>query len=145
MTIYCVTLLQDLHIVWYVVLMFTNGLSSIDVSKNRTGWKFYQMLTMSGARTMETWKLDDFLQKWKRWSVLCYMDQLLANQIAGKPVHIICHIIIVEIIATWFTYCITMYSFFLVQVLHQSEKGQAVQLKESSICISQKYYLKLWN
>ena len=28
---------QDLHIVWYVALMFTNHLSDIKVSENKTG------------------------------------------------------------------------------------------------------------
>ena len=29
------TFLQDLHIVWYVFLMFTNRLSGIEVSENK--------------------------------------------------------------------------------------------------------------
>ena len=44
------TFLQDLHIVRYMILLFTNRLSSIKVSENRTGEKFYQILTISGAR-----------------------------------------------------------------------------------------------
>ena len=39
-------------------------------------------------------KIYDFLQKLKRWSVSCYTDRLSANQIAGKPVRISCHVII---------------------------------------------------
>ena len=35
-----------------------------------------------------------FCKNWKRWSVSCYTDRLSANQIAGKPVRISCHIII---------------------------------------------------
>ena len=31
------------------------------------------------------------------WSVSCYTDRLLANQIAGKPVRISCHVIMVKI------------------------------------------------
>ena len=31
------TFLQDLHIVWYVVLIFANRLSGVKVSENRTG------------------------------------------------------------------------------------------------------------
>ena len=37
--------------------------------------------------------MDDCLQKLKKWSVSCYTDRLLANQIAGKPVRITCHLI----------------------------------------------------
>ena len=37
--------------------------------------------------------MGDFLQKLKKWSVSCYTDWLLANQIAGKPVCISCHVI----------------------------------------------------
>ena len=35
--------------------------------------------------------MDNFLQNRKRWSLSCYRDLLLANQIAGKPVRISCH------------------------------------------------------
>ena len=42
-------------------------------------------------------KVDGFLKKiGKRWSVLCYTDQLLANQIAVKPVRISCHVIEID-------------------------------------------------
>ena len=37
--------------------------------------------------------MNDFLKKLKRWSVFCYTDRLLANQIAGKPVRISCPIV----------------------------------------------------
>ena len=48
---------------------------------------------MSDARATETWKNEYILQKlWKVVrSVSCYMDRLLANQIAEKPVRISCH------------------------------------------------------
>ena len=36
-------------------------------------------------------KIDDFLQKLKRWSLSCYTDRLLASQITGKPVRTSCH------------------------------------------------------
>ena len=41
------TFLQDLHIVWYKVLMFTNRLSGIQVFENRTGQDFFPILTIS--------------------------------------------------------------------------------------------------
>ena len=41
--------------------------------------------------------MDNFLQRLKRWSITCYTDRLLANQIAGKPVCIGCHIIKINI------------------------------------------------
>ena len=49
---------------------------------------FYRILIISDAKTIETLKMDDFLQKLKRWSVSYYTDRLLTNQIAGKPVRI---------------------------------------------------------
>ena len=47
------TFLQDLHIVWYVISMFTNRLYEITVSENGTGQKCYRILTISDARTTE--------------------------------------------------------------------------------------------
>ena len=46
--------------------MFTNRLSGIKVSENKTGRKFYRILRISDARTTETLKMDDFLQKLKK-------------------------------------------------------------------------------
>ena len=43
---------------------------------------------MAEQRTLE--KLTIFCKSWKRWSVSCYTDRLLANQIAEKPVRISC-------------------------------------------------------
>ena len=46
--------------VLYVVLLFTNRLSGIEVSENRHRIKIYLTLTMHDARTIETrkWKIS---------------------------------------------------------------------------------------
>ena len=49
-----------------VVLMLTNRLSSISVSEIRQDRSFYRNPRISDARTTETWKMDDFLQKLKK-------------------------------------------------------------------------------
>ena len=41
---------------------------------------------MPEQRKLEKWKI--FCKSWKRWSVSCYTDWLLANQVAEKPVGI---------------------------------------------------------
>ena len=46
--------------------MFTNRLSGIKVSENKTEQKFYRNLRISDARTTETWKMDYFPQKLKK-------------------------------------------------------------------------------
>ena len=46
--------------------MLTNRLSGVKVSENKTGQKFSWNLRISDARTRETWKMDDFLQKLKK-------------------------------------------------------------------------------
>ena len=51
---------------------------------------------MPKRRKLEKYMI--FWKSWKRWSVSCYTDQLLAKQIAGKPVRISCHMITIIII-----------------------------------------------
>ena len=51
-------------------------------------FKFREFL-MQEQLKLEKWTI--FGKSCKRWSVSCYTDQLLANQIAGKPVRISCH------------------------------------------------------
>ena len=50
-------------------------------------------MTISDAKTIKAWKWLIFSKSRKRWSLSCYTDRLLANQIARKPVRIRFHII----------------------------------------------------
>ena len=60
------TFLRDLHIVWYVVLYFTNPLSGIKCPKLEQDKNFNWILTISDAKWIGTWNIDDFLQKLKK-------------------------------------------------------------------------------
>ena len=44
-------------------------------------------MTISDAKTIETWKMDGFLQKFEKVvRIVLYGAAVWANQIAGKPV-----------------------------------------------------------
>ena len=85
--------MQDLHIICYVVLMLTVVCPVLKCPKIRQDRSFIEIwnFPMPEQRKLEKWKI--FCKSWKRWSVSCYTDRLLANQISGKPVRISCHLI----------------------------------------------------
>ena len=66
--------------------MFTNRLSGIKVSENKTGWKFHRILRTSDARTAETWQMDDFLQKLKKMVCIVLYGPAISQSDCRKAV-----------------------------------------------------------
>ena len=54
------TFLQDLHIVWYVILMATYRFSNMKVPEEKMRLNFNQIVRIFYPRAMETSEMDDF-------------------------------------------------------------------------------------